>query len=131
MRLAAVLLCSALIVSGPVRGQSADPYAGVVAQEARKQLQERYDAFLDGVRAYSYAIACGALPTKSLAYGAIAQGRLYFVNKLQPYEAMERAINQILAEGPKFAQSTGCDYWKNNPDAVLEIRRAAISQRMP
>jgi len=131
MRSAAVLLCSVLIASGPVRAQSADPYAGAVAQEARKQLQARYDAFLDGVRAYSYAIACGALPTKSLAYGAIAQNRFYFVNKPEPYESMERAINQILAEGPQFARSTGCDYWKDNPAAVLEIRRAALEQRMP
>lgn len=131
MRSAAVLLYSALIASGPARAQSADPYAGAVAQEARKQLQERYDAFLDGVRAYSYAIACGALPTKSLAYGAIAQNRFYFVNRPEPYEAMERTINQILAEGPKFAKATGCDYWKDHPDAVLEIRRAALAQRMP
>lgn len=131
MRSTAVLLCSALLASGPVQAQSADPYAGAVAREARKQLQERYDAFLDGVRAYSFAIACGALPTKSLAYGAIAQNRFYFVNKLEPYEAMERTINQILADGPTFARTNGCDYWKNNPDAVLEIRRAALSQRMP
>lgn len=131
MRSAAVLLCSVLLASVPARAQSADPYAGAVAQEARKQLQARYDAFLDGVRAYSYAIACGALPTKSLAYGAIAQQRFYFVNKLEPYETMERTINQILAEGPVFARTNGCDYWKNNPDAVLGVRQAAISGRMP
>jgi hypothetical protein len=131
MRSTAVFLCVALTASGPASAQGADPYAGAVAQAARKQLQERYDAFLDGVRAYSYAIACDALPTKSLAYGAIAQSRFYFINKLEPYETMEKTINQILADGPKLASSMGCEFWKDNPDAVLEVRQAALAGRMP
>ena len=111
--------------------QAPDPYAASVAQAARARVQASYEEFLDGVRAYSYAIACGALPLKNLAYGAIAQKRFYFVNKLEPYEAMEKTINQILADGPSVARDKGCDFWKSNPDAVLEIRQAALAGRMP
>ncbi|WP_163006078.1 hypothetical protein [Methylobacterium brachiatum] len=111
--------------------QAPDPYAASVAQAARARLQASYEEFLNGVRTYSYAIACGALPLKSLAYGAIAQKRFYFVNKLEPFEAMEKTINQILADGPGVARDKGCEFWSSNPDAVLEVRQAALAGRMP
>jgi len=112
--------------------QAPDPYAAGVAQAAKDRRQRRHDEFMERVQKLSYAVGCKVVPLES-AWAAVFYSYFAQATALGPSQPnlTREEMSNALTKGPDVAAEKGCDFWKNNPDAVLEVRQSVSNRRMP
>jgi hypothetical protein len=121
-------------VQQPAQQTPADPYADVV----NKGLRERYlrvkSETLDEIRFVGYARACGALMdvAASVLWSNRVHARIYDDPEMSnldflagPNKLGHADVNRAMRDGGARAQSQGCDFFKEHPEVVLELRRQA------
>lgn len=114
------------------QAQTADPYAADVAQAAKERRQRRHDDFMQRVDMLSYAAGCKVVAQQNaeaaIVYSYIAQARI--LGSDQPNITREEMARTLL-RNPEIAAERGCEFWKKNPDLVLEFRQSVADRRMP
>lgn len=112
--------------------QTPDPYADGVAKAAKERRQRRHDDFLERVEGLAYAVGCKVVASDhawaAIAYSYVAQATALGAD--QP-NITRQELTEALNQSSALATERGCDFWKNNPDLVLEVRQSVFNRRMP
>jgi hypothetical protein len=124
-----LLLTTALVLaSAGAQAQQTDPYPSYRQQQAAHWAQER-QAFVDSMNNVYYAAACKVIDLGYTVY--------IFDLELQ---RLRRTFNPIWIDrdpdidyrrfterGQQRSDQSGCDFWKQNPEAVYQVRQMAIT----
>jgi hypothetical protein len=113
-------------VQQPAQQQPADPYADAVNNARLDKYLRAKAHVLDEIRLLGYAGACQAVHLLSAQVRASdIYIRFYSSETIgvlgTPH--IPQDINQAMQEGATRAQSQGCDFFKERPELVLELRR--------
>lgn len=127
------IACGILFCLGTTAdAQAPDPYADGVAQAVKERRQRRHDDFMERAEVLSYAVGCKVVAPEraeaAMVYTYIAQATVLGAD--QP-PIQRRELAETLSRSSALAQEKGCDFWKNNPDLVLEVRQSVFNRRMP
>jgi hypothetical protein len=135
-----VILAGAIVAlaSTSAFAQRTEPYANTYQDHRVKAYQENRDKFMTGVSVLSYARHCGVIANYNwhvgqkiielLALQTI--GRDYPPDYPLPYgntwiTKFRADVGTQWKMGAERTKQDGCDFWKENPDAVYAIRETA------
>jgi hypothetical protein len=118
----------------------ADPYAQSQSQEMVKRYVQIHEDIITGLRVIGFAVGCKVIPQLGLPMLVALAGshRLDDADmsriglalhdahdpRVGSWERWQRAEQ----DGLDRAQNEGCDFWKNDPEAVTEMRERVRAQ---
>jgi hypothetical protein len=104
----------------------ADPYADAYAREQAKDSAQRLKTFEEAIENIYFAVGCRVFPNGAYVaalVGALAQPLIYSGIDVQGPGGAADVATQA---GLKLALIPGkCDFWKDHPEIVYELRKEA------
>lgn len=118
-----------LLMVGSAFAQQPNPYDQIYRLEAKKRADQERDNFLDMIRYVFFAVGCKVVPDYSAS--AAAQGEAFRMIQRSGgglngdfFDTVHHASREGMEKSKK---PNACDYWKEHPDEVYNVRNAVMN----
>ena len=122
------VIAAQLVMSADmVPAQPADPYAAAEAEVKVARYKQRREVFLNLVQKLYFSVGCKVFASEAGVLPLISiERRILFRDELLIDNALDGLMRDAAKAGMGHASESGaCNYWRQNPEIVADVRRAA------